>query len=204
MKRLLQGFLLVLLAAGLIACGPARKSVFPPTVTIQQLSVLPNGQWLLTVRIQNNSYGEMDFTSIEASCRSPAGTGPRARHVRARHPRPGRRRDPARRAAHAGDEPGAAGHRRQGQCRRDRLPHQRQRQRQTANRKTSRAPSTSTATPGSRRRRASPIPGADRRDPHSPTHFHPRNHHDCLQGPTRRPALHPVRRARCRTDPHRA
>ncbi len=66
MKRLLQGFLLVALSAGLIACGPARKSVYPPNVTIQQLSVLPNGQWQLTVRIQNNSYGEMDFTSIES------------------------------------------------------------------------------------------------------------------------------------------
>jgi hypothetical protein len=65
MKRLLQGFLLALLTAGLIACGPAKKSVFPPTVTIQQLSVLPGGQWQLTVRIQNNSYGEMDFKSLD-------------------------------------------------------------------------------------------------------------------------------------------
>jgi hypothetical protein len=39
--------------------------VFPPTVSIQQLQVLPNGQWQLTVRIQNNSYGEMDFNSLE-------------------------------------------------------------------------------------------------------------------------------------------
>ena len=34
MKRLLQGFLLVLLTAGLVAgltaCGPAKKSVYPP------------------------------------------------------------------------------------------------------------------------------------------------------------------------------
>lgn len=66
MKRLLQGFLFVALSTGLIACGPERKSVYPPNVTIQQLSVLPNGQWQLTVRIQNNSYGEMDFTSIES------------------------------------------------------------------------------------------------------------------------------------------
>lgn len=66
MQRLLQAFLLLALSAGLIACGPARKSVYPPNVTIQQLLVLPNGQWQLTVRIQNNSYGEMDFTSIES------------------------------------------------------------------------------------------------------------------------------------------
>ena len=65
MKRLLQSFLLVLLAAGLLACGPPKKSVFPPTVTIQQLQVLPTGRWQLTVRIQNNSYGEMDFNSLE-------------------------------------------------------------------------------------------------------------------------------------------
>ncbi|HEV2679710.1 MAG TPA: hypothetical protein VGV14_04360 [Rhodanobacter sp.] len=65
MKRLLRGFLLVLLTAGLIACGPAKKSVYPPNVSIQQLSVLPGGQWQLTVRIQNNSYGEMDFKSLD-------------------------------------------------------------------------------------------------------------------------------------------
>lgn len=65
MKRLLRGFLLAMLATGLLACGPAKKSVYPPTVSIQQLVVLPNGQWRLTVRIQNNSYGEMDFNSIE-------------------------------------------------------------------------------------------------------------------------------------------
>ncbi len=65
MKRVLQGFLLVLLVAGPVACGPARKSVYPPTVSIQQLVVQPGGQWQLTLRIQNNSYGEMDFTSLD-------------------------------------------------------------------------------------------------------------------------------------------
>lgn len=65
MKRLLRGFLLILLGAGLAACGPARKSVFPPTLSIQQLTVLANGQWRVTLRIQNNSYDEMDFTSLD-------------------------------------------------------------------------------------------------------------------------------------------
>ncbi|AND71245.1 hypothetical protein ATSB10_37910 [Dyella thiooxydans] len=55
------------LALGLVACGPPRKSVFPPAVSIQQLQVQPGGGWHLTVRIQNNSYGEMDFTSLEGT-----------------------------------------------------------------------------------------------------------------------------------------
>lgn len=53
------------LLLGLTACGPARKSVFPPAVSIQQMQVLPNGVWHLSLRVQNNSYGEMDFSAIE-------------------------------------------------------------------------------------------------------------------------------------------
>jgi hypothetical protein len=65
MHRLLRGFLLVVLSAGLIACGPPKKSVFPPGVSVQQLKVLGDGEWQLTVRIQNNSYGAMDFSAID-------------------------------------------------------------------------------------------------------------------------------------------
>jgi hypothetical protein len=61
-----------LLAMGLIACGPPKKSVFPPTVSIQELKALPNGQWQLTVRIQNNSYGEMDFKSLDGQLQMAA------------------------------------------------------------------------------------------------------------------------------------
>jgi hypothetical protein len=63
--RLFRWITPVLLAIGLLGCGPPKKSVFPPTVTIQQLKVQANGQWRLTVRIQNNSYGEMDFKSLD-------------------------------------------------------------------------------------------------------------------------------------------
>jgi hypothetical protein len=62
--RLLRWIIPVLLL-GLAACGPAKKSVFPPSVSIQQLVVLPSGQWQLTVRIQNNSYAGMKFSSID-------------------------------------------------------------------------------------------------------------------------------------------
>ena len=65
MGRLLRCVALGVLVAGLVACGPPRKSVFPPSVSIQEMTTRPDGQWRLTVRIQNNSYGEMDFKSLD-------------------------------------------------------------------------------------------------------------------------------------------
>ncbi|MEO7051982.1 MAG: hypothetical protein ABI128_09990 [Rhodanobacter sp.] len=66
LRRILPVLLMVgVLTIGLTACGPPKKSVFPPNVTVQQLKVLADGQWRLTLRIQNNSYGEMDFRSLD-------------------------------------------------------------------------------------------------------------------------------------------
>ncbi|HEX7815298.1 hypothetical protein [Dyella sp.] len=65
MKRILRLIALGALLTGLAACGPPKKSVFPPTVTIQEMSVRPDGQWQLTVRIQNNSYAGMEFHSLD-------------------------------------------------------------------------------------------------------------------------------------------
>ncbi|MDO1530455.1 hypothetical protein QMK61_16580 [Fulvimonas sp. R45] len=67
MKRLLRCIALVALAAGLAACGPPRKSVYPPTITIQQMEVRPDGLWHLTLRIQNNSYTGMTFLAIDGT-----------------------------------------------------------------------------------------------------------------------------------------
>lgn len=65
MKRLLQWTLPALLMVALAGCGPPRKSMFPPTVSVQQLHVLPNGHWQMQVRILNNSYGGMDFRRLQ-------------------------------------------------------------------------------------------------------------------------------------------
>src|SRR6185437_11178573 len=51
LRWLLPGMALLALSA----CGPGTK-LQPPTAGIQQLQVLPNGQWQLTLRIQNYSY----------------------------------------------------------------------------------------------------------------------------------------------------
>lgn len=60
--RWLLPMVLTLVLAG---CGPARKSVYPPSVSIQQMQVQPDGVWHLTLRLQNNSYAGMAFSAIE-------------------------------------------------------------------------------------------------------------------------------------------
>jgi hypothetical protein len=65
MKRLLACIVSGVLLVGLVGCGPPKKSVFPPTVTIQELHAKPGGSWQVVLRIQNNSYGEMDFKMLQ-------------------------------------------------------------------------------------------------------------------------------------------
>jgi len=51
----------------LAACssGPVRK-VHPSTASIQQLAVLPDGHWKITLRIQNYSTFAMHFSGVDA------------------------------------------------------------------------------------------------------------------------------------------
>lgn len=53
----------------LAACGPARKSVFPPSVTLQEVTAKPGGVWHVTLRIRNNSYGGMSFETFQGTLR---------------------------------------------------------------------------------------------------------------------------------------
>jgi len=56
-----------LLAAALSACGggPVRK-VHPSTASIQQIAVQPDGQWRVTLRIQNYSTFAMHYAGFDA------------------------------------------------------------------------------------------------------------------------------------------
>ncbi|HEY4092814.1 MAG TPA: hypothetical protein VGN46_14970 [Luteibacter sp.] len=51
----------------LAACGPAKKSVFPPAVTLQEVTAKPGGAWHLTLRVRNNSYGGMSFDRFQGT-----------------------------------------------------------------------------------------------------------------------------------------
>ncbi|GAB3026489.1 hypothetical protein GCM10027285_05690 [Oleiagrimonas citrea] len=64
MKRVLSVVLLIASLVALSACGPTRKSVFPPLVSIQQLHVTADGQWQMQLRIQNNSYDGVKFSAV--------------------------------------------------------------------------------------------------------------------------------------------
>jgi len=55
MKPTLRFPILFVAIATLAACGMGTK-LQPPTASIQQLRILPGGQWELTARIQNYSY----------------------------------------------------------------------------------------------------------------------------------------------------
>lgn len=65
MKRALPWTIIALLAAVLAACGPIRKSMFPPTLSVQELHVQPDGHWRMQVRILNNGYGSVDFRRLQ-------------------------------------------------------------------------------------------------------------------------------------------
>ena len=64
--------ILIALLLTLAGCGEPRKSIFPPTVSIQQLEVRPDGVWHLILRIQNNSYTNMNFSAIEGQLKVSA------------------------------------------------------------------------------------------------------------------------------------
>ncbi|MEO7432476.1 MAG: LEA type 2 family protein [Dokdonella sp.] len=66
--RLRPLFAVLAITSLIAACssGPVRK-VHPSTASIQQLEVLPDGHWQMTLRIQNYSTFPMHFSGVEAT-----------------------------------------------------------------------------------------------------------------------------------------
>ncbi|KAF1688159.1 hypothetical protein B1992_01720 [Pseudoxanthomonas broegbernensis] len=65
MKRFLQLFALALALAVLAGCGKNTRRVSPPSVSIQQLAVQANGNWVVDVRVHNFSSVSMQFHTLE-------------------------------------------------------------------------------------------------------------------------------------------
>jgi hypothetical protein len=58
---------LALLLAGCGGGGVEKKQINPPRASLQQLTVLPNGQWRLVVRLQNFSNRPTKFVKLDAA-----------------------------------------------------------------------------------------------------------------------------------------
>jgi hypothetical protein len=68
MRRILFVRVAALVGLALLAgCGPAKKSVFPPTITFQEVTAKPGGTWHVTLRVRNNSYGGMSFDRFQGT-----------------------------------------------------------------------------------------------------------------------------------------
>lgn len=71
MLRLLA---VIFLASNLAACGGdgIRPRLFPPSASIQELSVQPDGSWKLKVRVQNFSNVAMTIERVDATLKIAA------------------------------------------------------------------------------------------------------------------------------------
>jgi len=76
---MLRALTLLLLASLLAACGGdgVRPRLFPPSASIQELAVQPDGSWQLKLRVQNFSNVAMTIARVQAELKvgnAPAGT----------------------------------------------------------------------------------------------------------------------------------
>jgi len=68
MRRFALLALLAPLLLLLTACGDGiRERVFPPTVSLQELALQPDGRWTLKLRLQNFSNVPMRFDRVDAT-----------------------------------------------------------------------------------------------------------------------------------------
>jgi len=87
--RRLVALVLCLFALALTACGggAVKKQLNPPRASVQQLTVLPGGQWRVVLRVQNFSNVPSTFTSVSGNLKfrgHPAGAFNPALHMSSR------------------------------------------------------------------------------------------------------------------------
>lgn len=69
MPNPLRYLLLAATVTALAACGPVKHPINPPNASIQQLDVLPDGQWKLQVRLENFSDQTVHYGAFKADLR---------------------------------------------------------------------------------------------------------------------------------------
>lgn len=66
--RLAHKVMAIALLVSIAGCGGGEppKRFYPPKASVQELAVQPNGQWKLTLRLQNFSSGPMTYSALNA------------------------------------------------------------------------------------------------------------------------------------------
>ena len=67
MIRALRLFAIAIALSLLAGCGPPLHPINPPSATIQQLDVLPDGRWKLQIRIENFSDKTVHYATFKAA-----------------------------------------------------------------------------------------------------------------------------------------
>ena len=69
MLRPLRFFLAAAALSLLAGCGPPLHPINPPSASIQQVDVLPDGRWKVQIRIENFSDKTQHYTTFKAELR---------------------------------------------------------------------------------------------------------------------------------------
>lgn len=69
MIRSLRCFAMMIALAALAGCGPPTHPINPPSASIQQLDVLPDGRWKIEIRLENFSDKTVHYATFKAALR---------------------------------------------------------------------------------------------------------------------------------------
>jgi len=69
MLRSLRLLAIAAIASLLAGCGPPAHPINPPSASIQQVDVLPDGRWKVQIRIENFSDKTQHYTTFKATLR---------------------------------------------------------------------------------------------------------------------------------------
>lgn len=69
MIRSLRFFIIAVALSLLAGCSPPLHPINPPSASIQQLDVLPDGRWKLQIRIENFSDKTVHYSTFKAALR---------------------------------------------------------------------------------------------------------------------------------------